>query len=149
MIHGDNAKASVSSSYASDSSNEMEEDQSVDSNDESRKYSNGNNPKRNRTTILPEQQDYLMSKYSIESNPSRKILEEISAQVKLKKRVVPVWFQNARAKEKKNPNFFKSDLPEEYQPTNDFCKLCQCKYTIQKPQRVNLFLHILNSSLSR
>ncbi len=94
-------KASVSSSYASDSSNEMEEDESNDSNDENRKTSNVNNQKRNRTTILPEQQDYLMSKYSIESNPSRKMLEDISSEVKLKKRVVQVWFQNTRARERK------------------------------------------------
>jgi hypothetical protein len=94
-------KASVSSSYASDSSNEMEEDESIDSNDENRKTSNVNNQKRNRTTILPEQQDYLMSKYSIESNPSRKMLEDISSEVKLKKRVVQVWFQNTRARERK------------------------------------------------
>ncbi len=94
-------KASVSSSYASDSSNEMEEDESNDSNDETRKTSNLNNQKRNRTTILPEQQDYLMSKYSIESNPSRKMLEDISSFVKLKKRVVQVWFQNTRARERK------------------------------------------------
>ncbi|UJR29730.1 hypothetical protein I4U23_017278 [Adineta vaga] len=102
----DLAKASVSSSIASedDSSNEMEEEDggtSIDSNDENRKMLNGNNGKRNRTTILPEQQDYLMSKYSIESNPSRKMLEEISSEVKLKKRVVQVWFQNTRARERK------------------------------------------------
>lgn len=89
----------------------MEEDESNDSNDENRKTSNVNNQKRNRTTILPEQQDYLMSKYSIESNPSRKMLEDISSEVKLKKRVVQVWFQNTRARERKgnikidsNPN---------------------------------------------
>jgi hypothetical protein len=74
---------------------------SIDSNDENRKNSNVNNPKRNRTTILPEQQDYLMDKYSIESNPSRKMLEDISSEVKLKKRVVQVWFQNTRARERK------------------------------------------------
>ncbi|CAF1012929.1 unnamed protein product [Adineta steineri] len=97
------AKASVSS-YASDSSNEIEEEDggaSIDSNDENHKLSNVNNQKRNRTTILPEQQDYLMSKYSIESNPSRKMLEDISSEVKLKKRVVQVWFQNTRARERK------------------------------------------------
>ena len=96
-------KASVSS-IGSESSNEIEEEDggtSIDSNDESRKTSNVNNGKRNRTTILPEQQDYLMSKYAIESNPSRKMLEEISSEVHLKKRVVQVWFQNTRARERK------------------------------------------------
>ena len=98
----------MASSLGSDSSNDVEEDDgrtSVDSNEENRKVFN---QKRNRTTILPEQQDYLMSKYSIESNPSRKMLEEISSEVKLKKRVVQVWFQNTRARERKGN--FKMDF---------------------------------------
>ena len=57
--------------------------------------------KRLRTTILPEQLDYLYQKYQIESNPSRKMLENIAKEVGLKKRVVQVWFQNTRARERK------------------------------------------------
>lgn len=57
--------------------------------------------KRLRTTILPEQLDYLYQKYQIESNPSRKMLENIAREVGLKKRVVQVWFQNTRARERK------------------------------------------------
>lgn len=52
--------------------------------------------KRLRTTILPEQLDYLYQKYQVESNPSRKMLETIAREVGLKKRVVQVWFQNTR-----------------------------------------------------
>jgi len=58
--------------------------------------------KRLRTTILPEQLDFLMQKYNLESNPSRKMLESISEEVGLKKRVVQVWFQNQRARFRKN-----------------------------------------------
>ncbi|CAF4692811.1 unnamed protein product, partial [Rotaria sp. Silwood2] len=83
-----------------------DEDLCDDSNDENKKQ---NCQKRNRTTILPEQQDYLMSKYSIESNPSRKMLEDISEEVKLKKRVVQVWFQNTRARERKGNIKFDSN----------------------------------------
>lgn len=46
--------------------------------------------KRLRTTILPEQLNYLYECYQKESNPSRKQLEEISRKVNLKKRVVQV-----------------------------------------------------------
>ena len=46
--------------------------------------------KRLRTTILPEQLDYLYQKYQIECNPSRKMLESIARDVGLKKRVVQV-----------------------------------------------------------
>ncbi|TMW47502.1 hypothetical protein DOY81_007416, partial [Sarcophaga bullata] len=44
--------------------------------------------KRLRTTILPEQLNFLYECYQNESNPSRKMLEEISKKVSLKKRVV-------------------------------------------------------------
>ncbi|CAG2208256.1 ATBF1 [Mytilus edulis] len=57
--------------------------------------------KRLRTTILPEQLDYLYQKYQLDCNPSRKQLENISRDVNLKKRVVQVWFQNTRARERK------------------------------------------------
>ncbi|KAK2162190.1 hypothetical protein LSH36_102g05040 [Paralvinella palmiformis] len=57
--------------------------------------------KRMRTTILPEQLDFLYQKYQVDCNPSRKQLENIAAEVGLKKRVVQVWFQNTRARERK------------------------------------------------
>ena len=53
----------------------------------------GHRDKRLRTTILPEQLDYLYQKYQLESNPSRKMLEQIATEVGLRKRVVQVWFQ--------------------------------------------------------
>lgn len=49
-----------------------------------------NNHKRLRTTILPDQLNLLYECYQTESNPSRKMLEEISKKVNLKKRVVQV-----------------------------------------------------------
>ncbi|XP_068098299.1 zinc finger homeobox protein 2 [Hyperolius riggenbachi] len=57
--------------------------------------------KRLRTTILPEQLDILHRWYVQDSNPTRSTLERISLEVGLKKRVVQVWFQNTRARERK------------------------------------------------
>ena len=70
-----------------DDSDDLEDDQPKD--------------KRLRTTILPEQLDYLYLKYQLDCNPSRKQLESIAHEVGLKKRVVQVWFQNTRARERK------------------------------------------------
>ena len=57
--------------------------------------------KRMRTTILPEQLDYLYQQYQTDCNPSRKQIEQIAGAVGLKKRVVQVWYQNTRARERK------------------------------------------------
>uniref|UniRef100_A0A1B0AXW7 Zinc finger protein 2 n=1 Tax=Glossina palpalis gambiensis TaxID=67801 RepID=A0A1B0AXW7_9MUSC len=46
--------------------------------------------KRLRTTILPEQLNFLYECFQNESNPSRKMLEEIATKINLKKRVVQV-----------------------------------------------------------
>jgi len=65
--------------------NEMEKRSSVSPVNVSSKQN-----KRLRTTILPEQLNFLYECYQSESNPSRKMLEEISKKVNLKKRVVQV-----------------------------------------------------------
>ncbi|KAI0984903.1 hypothetical protein GJ496_003821 [Pomphorhynchus laevis] len=63
--------------------------------------SNQFHPKQIRTHILPEQQRSLMRYYVLDSNPSRHTLEDIAAKVGLRKRVVQVWFQNTRARERR------------------------------------------------
>ncbi|XP_033823656.1 zinc finger homeobox protein 4-like [Periophthalmus magnuspinnatus] len=57
--------------------------------------------KRQRTTITPEQLDVLYQRYSMDSNPTRGVLESIARDVGLTRRVVQVWFQNTRARERK------------------------------------------------
>ncbi|KAI3387945.1 hypothetical protein SNEBB_000650 [Seison nebaliae] len=60
-----------------------------------------NSYKRQRTNITAEQHAYLLQQYSIDPSPDRRALEEISQAVSLSKRVVQVWFQNTRARERK------------------------------------------------
>lgn len=57
--------------------------------------------RRMRTTLAQDQLDYLYEKFAVESNPSRPALEEIAAHLNLKPRVVQVWFQNTRARERR------------------------------------------------
>ncbi|XP_028307221.1 zinc finger homeobox protein 3-like isoform X2 [Gouania willdenowi] len=57
--------------------------------------------KRQRTTITPEQLEVLYQRYSLDSNPTRGVLESIARDVGLARRVVQVWFQNTRARERK------------------------------------------------
>ena len=81
--------------------------------------------KRLRTTILPEQLDYLYQKYQIESNPSRKMLEQIATEVGLRKRVVQVWFQNTRARERKG------QFRAHQQVINKRCPFCPALFKVR------------------
>ncbi|XP_048862366.1 polyadenylate-binding protein 2 isoform X2 [Brienomyrus brachyistius] len=56
---------------------------------------------RSRTIIQPEQLDVLYGCYFKEPNPAKHEFERISEWVKLPKRVVQIWFQNMRARERK------------------------------------------------
>ena len=81
--------------------------------------------KRLRTTILPEQLDYLYQKYQLESNPSRKMLEQIASEVGLRKRVVQVWFQNTRARERKG------QFRAHQQVINKRCPFCPALFKVR------------------
>ena len=81
--------------------------------------------KRLRTTILPEQLDFLYQKYQIESNPSRKMLEQIASEVGLRKRVVQVWFQNTRARERKG------QFRAHQQVINKRCPFCPAIFRVR------------------
>ncbi|KAJ8677417.1 hypothetical protein QAD02_013204 [Eretmocerus hayati] len=81
--------------------------------------------KRLRTTILPEQLDFLYQKYQNESNPSRKMLETIAREVGLKKRVVQVWFQNTRARERKG------QFRAHNQVINKRCPFCPALFKVK------------------
>ncbi|KAF0305425.1 Zinc finger homeobox protein 3 [Amphibalanus amphitrite] len=58
--------------------------------------------RRLRTSINPEQLQVLQRTYKLNSTPSRETLEMVARGTGLKKRVVQVWFQNARARERKS-----------------------------------------------
>uniref|UniRef100_A0AAY4A8J7 Zinc finger homeobox protein 3 n=1 Tax=Denticeps clupeoides TaxID=299321 RepID=A0AAY4A8J7_9TELE len=76
--------------------------------------------KRLRTTITPEQLEILYEKYLLDSNPTRKMLDHIAHEVGLKKRVVQVWFQNTRARERKGQ--FRAVGPSQSHKKCPFCR---------------------------
>lgn len=76
--------------------------------------------KRLRTTITPEQLEVLYEKYLLDSNPTRKMLDHIAHEVGLKKRVVQVWFQNTRARERKGQ--FRAVGPTQAHKKCPFCR---------------------------
>ncbi|VDK31496.1 unnamed protein product [Taenia asiatica] len=76
--------------------------------------------KRFRTPISSIQQTVLLQYFQADQNPSRRQMDIISSKVNLPKRVVQVWFQNARSRERRTfikhashqsqspkPNFFR------------------------------------------
>lgn len=104
-----------------------------------------NSAKRLRTTILPEQQEYLMQKYQLDQNPSRKMLDEIAREVRLKKRVVQVWFQNTRARERKgiikinnNPMPSSNSLMSSASSTSSSISTTSSSINLQKQQSAGL-----------
>nr|CAB3263425.1 Lhx3 LIM/homeobox protein Lhx3a type 1 [Phallusia mammillata] len=60
-----------------------------------------NGLKRPRTTITAKQLETLKIAYNQSSKPARHVREQLSAETGLDMRVVQVWFQNRRAKEKR------------------------------------------------
>ena len=80
---------------------EASDDTAVSASENSDNTDAGSKDKRLRTTISPAQLDILYAKYQEDSNPTRRMLDMISKEVGLKKRVVQVWFQNTRARERK------------------------------------------------
>lgn len=93
--------------------NEYGEDESLHSSGEccSDKTSpNSSRQSSTRTNISSDQHEILFSWFKQDSTPSKSILEMIASEVKLPKRVVQVWFQNTRARERRNVTAEQSEL---------------------------------------
>ena len=58
-------------------------------------------PKRIRTTFSEDQLQILNANFNLDPNPDGHDLERIAKQTGLSKRVTQVWFQNSRARQKK------------------------------------------------
>uniref|UniRef100_A0A0K8UXW5 Zinc finger protein 1 n=1 Tax=Bactrocera latifrons TaxID=174628 RepID=A0A0K8UXW5_BACLA len=64
---------------------------------------------RVRTAITEEQQQQLKQHYAINARPSREEFRMIAARLQLDARVVQVWFQNNRSRERKMQNYHQAN----------------------------------------
>jgi len=83
---------------------------------ENSKEENGN--RRMRTLISPEQAEILYQEYLKDNCPPRHRLEDIAQSTGLKRRVVQVWFQNTRARERKGQYRSVSHFASSKKPTS-------------------------------
>ncbi|XP_065371254.1 zinc finger protein 1 [Calliphora vicina] len=87
---------------SSDVEDEQDERDSISRNDcSSGGESNAERKVRVRTAITEEQQQQLKQHYTVNSRPSREEFRMIASRLQLDARVVQVWFQNNRSRERK------------------------------------------------
>ncbi|KAM9826928.1 uncharacterized protein zfhx2 [Neosynchiropus ocellatus] len=93
-----------------DHANERDEEKDTD-NDQQRKSKGKRyqDMRRSRTIIQAEQLDILYGCYFKDANPGKHEFEQIAEWVHLPKKVVQIWFQNMRARERKGEVRFISD----------------------------------------
>lgn len=67
-----------------------------------------------RTSITPKQLEVLTQAYNEDQHPSKQVREELVASTGLEMKVIQVWFQNRRSKEKRDASYreaLKEDTP--------------------------------------
>ncbi|RDD47473.1 Protein lin-11 [Trichoplax sp. H2] len=112
--------------------NNNEDDLQADNDNES-----GNNCKKRgpRTTIKTEQLEMLKNAFAITPKPTRLIRERLAQQTGLNMRVIQVWFQNRRSKERRvKQNACRAMFRHNYQPYLLPYRHGQLRYDMKLPQ---------------
>lgn len=101
--------------------------------------SNGKSQKRYRTNLTNMQIHVMKNMFKEYKTPTMAECEVLGSFIGLQKRVVQVWFQNARAKEKKNKLSYASSQATENDPISTQCSICDVKYTHQNTLQDHIF----------
>ena len=90
----------------------------------------GGQAKRFRTQMSSTQLRVMKSIFHDYKTPTMAECESLGAQIGLQKRVIQVWFQNARAKEKKAKAaaLKMGQVPEPDPPRPELCEICKVRY---------------------
>ncbi|EUB62843.1 Zinc finger protein 2 [Echinococcus granulosus] len=105
--------------------------------------------KRFRTPISSIQQAVLLQYFQADQNPSRRQMDIISSEVNLPKRVVQVWFQNARSRERR---MFIKEASAQESPFNELkCLVSGANSTNTLPEQtpVDKLQQIFNQILTQ
>lgn len=99
MTNPNNTNNNTSSNCSSSSSTYHQKKLNIDNTDNG----NSNGPKKRgpRTTIKTKQLEQLKSAFAATPKPTRHIREELARETGLAMRVIQVWFQNRRSKERR------------------------------------------------
>ncbi|VDM62137.1 unnamed protein product [Angiostrongylus costaricensis] len=95
--------------------------------------------KRYRTHLTPTQVHVMKSVFGDYKTPSMTECEALGREIGLHKRVVQVWFQNARAKERKTRSSNSSGDEEVNRSTITSCSLCGVEYSGRVTLQEHLF----------
>lgn len=94
--------------------------------------------RRVRTQMSQFQVNIMKCVFMEYKTPTMNECERLGKEIGLKKRVVQVWFQNARAKEKKNPKNNPNKLTDLHFEVSDHkCVICNVPYANNAKQRVS------------
>jgi len=99
--------------------------------------------KRLRTTITSEQLKVLYEYYNSDHSPSRKVIEQIAQEVGLTKRVVQVWFQNTRARQRKGQG--RSGMVNRFGTTSNYRSCPHCRTILRSQEDYDYHIRTIHS----